>query len=106
MVNQTYFDEVPMEGTAATDPGAPADLLGVTIKGATPGQRLKSYLAQTGNPYCVKVGKTTVRLRFHDEERPLLEKLKSYFLSLRGSDFLQKMWYDEPDHRGEMKGAP
>lgn len=64
-----------------------SDILDVTIVGETPVQRLESYLSQTGNPYCFRVGKTPVRLLFHNEEKTLQEKLKSYFLSLKGNDF-------------------
>lgn len=63
-----------------------ADLLTVTIVGDTSAQRLESYLAQVGNPYYVQVGRTPVKLLFHDEERTLPEKLRSYFLSLKNSD--------------------
>lgn len=83
-----------------------ADLLTVTIAGETPAQRLESYLAQVGNPYHGRVGQTPVRLFFHDEERPLPEKLRSYFLSLKNSDISDKMRYDKRDDRGEMKGDP
>lgn len=64
-----------------------SDILEVTIVGETPVQRLECYLSQTGNPYCFRVGKTPVRLLFHNEEKTLQEKLKSYFLSLKNSDF-------------------
>lgn len=64
-----------------------SDILDVTIVGETPVQRLESYLSQTGNPYCFRVGKTPVRLLFHNEEKTLQEKLKSYFLSLKSNDF-------------------
>lgn len=64
-----------------------SDILDVTIVGETPVQRLESYLSQTGNPYCFRVGKTPVRLFFHNEEKTLREKLRSYFLSLKSNDF-------------------
>lgn len=66
--------------------GLGTDLLTVTIEGDTPVRRLESYLAQVGNPYHVRVGQTPVRLLFHDGERMLSEKLRSYFLSLKNSD--------------------
>lgn len=63
-----------------------SDILNVTIVGEAPVQRLESYLSQTGNPYCFRVGKTPVRLLFHNEEKTLRERLKSYFLSLKSND--------------------
>ncbi len=68
-------------------PVALADLLDVKITGDTPAQRLESYLAQTQNPYHVRVGQTPVRVSFQSEASPLSEKLKSHFLSLKGGDF-------------------
>lgn len=64
-----------------------SDILDVTIVGETPVQRLESYLDQTENPYCFRVGKTPVRLLFHNEEKTLQEKLRFYFLSLKSNDF-------------------
>lgn len=83
-----------------------SDILDVTIVGEDPVQRLESYLSQTGNPYCFRVENTPVRLLFHNEEKTLQEKLKSYFLSLKSNDFQQEMWYGKCDYRGEMKGDP
>lgn len=64
-----------------------ADLQDVKITGKTPAQRLESYLAQVGNPYRFRVGKTPVRVSFQGKANPLSEKLKSHFLSLKGGDF-------------------
>lgn len=60
------------------------DLLEVDISGGTPAERLESLLAQGVNPYCFRVGQTPVRLTFHNDESPLTERLKSYFLTLKG----------------------
>ncbi len=68
-------------------PIALADLLDVKITGETPAQRLESYLAQVGNPYRFRVGKTPVRITFHSEENPLQEKLKSHFSALKSDNF-------------------
>lgn len=70
-----------------TAPIALADLLDVTITGDTPAQRLESYLAQVGNPYRFRVGKTPVRVTFHSGEKPLQEKLESHLLSLKSDGF-------------------
>lgn len=67
-------------------PVALADLLDVTISGDSPAQRLESYLAQVGNPYRFRVGKTPVRVSFQSGESPLSEKLKSHFLSLKNGN--------------------
>lgn len=67
-------------------PAALADLLDVTISGESPAQRLESYLAQVGNPYRFRVGKTPVRVSFQSGESPLSEKLKSHFLSLKSGN--------------------
>ena len=64
-----------------------SDMLDVTVVGENPVQRLESCLSQTGNPYCFRVGKTPVRLLFHNEEETLQEKLKTYFLSLKSNNF-------------------
>lgn len=82
MMDRRTLERMSREAAA----GAGMDLLGITIVGGTPAQRLESYLAQVGNPYHGRVGQTPVRLFFHDEERPLPEKLRSYFLSLKNSD--------------------
>ncbi len=71
----------------AASPVALADLLDVKITGETPAQRLESYLAQVGNPYRFRVGKTPVRVTFHSEEKSLQEKLKSHFLTLKSDNF-------------------
>lgn len=87
MVDKNMLDHMARESMNRKDPGALPDLLDITIEGETPVQRLESYLSQTGNPYCFRVGKTPVRLLFHNEEKTLREKLKSYFLSLKSNDF-------------------
>lgn len=100
MVNRETLEEMSKESAA----GTAVDMLDVTITGETPAQRLESYLAQVGNLYRVRVGETCVRLRFHNEERSLPEKLRSYFLALKNSDSSDKMRYDHCDYRGGMKG--
>lgn len=102
MVNRKKLEEMSKESAA----GTAIDLLDMVTAGETPAQRLERYLAQAGNPYHVRVGKTQIRLLFHDEERALPEKLKSYFLSLKNSDFSGKMRYDKGDYREGDESTP
>lgn len=87
MVDKSMLEDMARESINRKEPGVLPDLLDVKIEGETSVQRLESYLSQTGNPYCFRVGKTPVRLLFHNEEKTLQEKLKSYFLSLKSNDF-------------------
>lgn len=86
MVDQKNLEAMSKERITGREINTLTDLLDVTIEGEAPIQRLESCLAQTGNPYCVRVGQTPVRLLFHNEEKPLAEKLKSYFLSLKNGN--------------------
>lgn len=85
MVNIKKLEEMERVSREAS-PVALADLLNVTISGDSPAQRLESYLAQVGNPYRFRVGKTPVRVSFQSGEIPLSEKLKSHFLSLKNGN--------------------
>lgn len=86
MVDKNMLEDMARESINVKDAGALPDLLDITIEGENPVQKFESYLAQTGNPYCFRVGKTPVRLLFHNEEKTLQEKLKTYFLSLKSND--------------------
>lgn len=86
MVDMKKLEEMERVSREAA-PVALADLLDVKITGDSPAERLESYLAQVGNPYRFRVGKTPVRVSFQSKESPLSEKLKSHFLSLKGGDF-------------------
>ena len=85
MVDKKILENLSKESVAEIGSDTLADLLDVTIEGETPAQRLESYLAQVGDPYLFRVGNTPVRLLFHDEEKPLSIKLKSYFMKLKNS---------------------
>ena len=87
MVDIKSLEMMSKKGMTEMERDSLSDILDVTIVGETPVQRLESYLDQTGNPYCFRVGKTPVRLLFHNEEKTLQEKLRSYFLSLKSNDF-------------------
>ena len=60
------------------------DLPGIRIEGETPAERLESYLAQTNNPYCFRVGDVPVKISFSGVEATLEDKLRKYFLGLKG----------------------
>lgn len=87
MVDLKSLEMMSKKSITALERDSLSDIFDVTIVGETPVQRLESYLSQTGNPYCFRAGKTSVRLLFHNEEKTLQEKLKSYFLSLKSDDF-------------------
>lgn len=86
MVNMKKLEEMERVSREVA-PVALADLLDVTISGDSPAQRLESYLAQVGNPYRFRVGKTPVRVSFQSGESSLSAKLKSHFLSLKSGGF-------------------
>lgn len=60
------------------------DIREADIAGAAPCQRLERYLSQVGNPYCFRVGKTPVRISFKPRGEPLEDKIRAYFLGLKG----------------------
>lgn len=86
MVDRITLEAMSKESIRRKELGTLPDLLDIEIEGETLVQRWESYLSQTGNPYCFRVGKTPVKLLFHNEEKTLQEKLKSYFLSLKSND--------------------
>lgn len=86
MVDKKELEQMERVSRKAAS-AALADLLDVKLTGDSPAGRLESYLAQVGNPYRFRVGKTPVRVIFHSEEKPLREKLKSHFLSLKSGNF-------------------
>lgn len=86
MVSKKELENFLQANTRRPALGALPDLLEVEIKGESPMERLESLVNQVGNPYYFRVGKTPVRLLYHNEEKTLQEKLKSYFLSLKSND--------------------
>lgn len=60
-----------------------SDILDIKIHGETAVQRLESYLAQVGNPYCFRVGNTPVRISFKSGAETLDKKIRSHFLGLK-----------------------
>ena len=69
MVDIKSLEMMSKKGMTEMERDSLSDILDVTIVGENPVQRLESYLDQTGNPYCFRVGKTPVRLLFHNEEK-------------------------------------
>ena len=103
MVSKKQLEDMAQVSIQGVDPGTLPDLLDVKIEGETPAQRLESYLAQVGNPDCFRVGKTPVRLIFNEGGKPLENKLKSYFLSLKSDNYLafsKQIWYNCAGYRG------
>lgn len=46
-------------------------------------QKLFNYLTAVGNPYCFRVDKTPVRVRFLNENKTLGQSVGNYFISLK-----------------------
>ena len=65
----------------------PVDLAEVGITGMTAAERSESFLSQTSDPYCYKVGKTTVHISFAPDAAPLEDKLRAYFMGLKQKAF-------------------
>lgn len=86
MVDGKELELLSKKSAAKGEAGILTDLLDVTLQGDTPMRRLESYLAQTGNPYCFRVGQTPVRLLFPCEGKPLAELLKAYLISLKNGE--------------------
>lgn len=88
MISRKQLEEMEhMSGELSND--KLTDLLNITITGQTPDERFESYLSQIGNPYRFRVGKTPVRIYFQNNGNTLSEKLKTYFLSLKGGEFFE-----------------
>lgn len=87
MLTKEELEAMARVNITEVDPSALVDLQEVKITGETPAQRLESYLAQVGNPYCFRVGATPVKIKFAPDGKSLEEKLKKHFLSLKTGDF-------------------
>ncbi len=83
MVDKTLLEDMSHVKLTDTAPDLLQDILEVNVQGETAGQRLESYLAQVGNPYCFRVGKTPVRISFQSCGETLDKKIKSYFIGLK-----------------------
>ena len=60
-----------------------ADLREVAISGDTAGERMERCLAQLGNPHCIRVGDTPVRLTFQENGVTLEQRLRAYLMGLK-----------------------
>lgn len=83
MIDKSLLEELSQVSAKEVAADQLSDILDVTIHGETAVQRLESYLAQVGNPYCFRVGNTPVRLTFQPRGEPLDRKVRSYFLRLK-----------------------
>ena len=65
------------------EPDTLAEAKNVIINTSLPrDERMADYLAQVKNPYCVKVGKTVVKLSYSDTEATMEDCLERYLLSI------------------------
>ena len=83
MVDKNLLEDMSHMKLKDVAPDLLQDILDVNISGDTASQRLESYLAQVGNPYCFRVGNTPVRISFKSCNETLDKKIKSYFLGLK-----------------------
>ena len=83
IIDKTLLEHLACSNVGDRQSDTLQDILKVEISGETAHQRLESFLSQVGNPYCFRVGKTPVRISFSASEKPLEEKLRSYFMSLK-----------------------
>ena len=86
MVNKEALEAMAQASIKGMDPGTLPDLPTVNIRGETPAERLGSLLDQVENPYCFRIGKIPVKIRFSGEKE-LKTMLKSHFLSLKCNDY-------------------
>ena len=83
IIDKTLLEHLACSNVSDRQSDTLQDILKVEISGETAHQRLESFLSQVGNPYCFRVGKTPVRISFSASEKPLEEKLRSSFMSLK-----------------------
>ena len=83
MIDKNLLEDMSRTNVNDIAPALLKDILEVEIRGETAGQRLENYMAQVGNPYCFRVGKTPVKISFKSGEETLDKKIKAYFLGLK-----------------------
>lgn len=83
MIDKTLLKNMSHIEIKNVAPDLLQDILEIKISGETASQRLESYIAQVGNPYCFRVGNTPVRISFKSCGETLDKKIKSYFLGLK-----------------------
>ena len=75
IIDKTLLEHLACSNVSDRQSDTLQDILKVEISGETAHQRLESFLSQVGNPYCP--------ITFSASEKPLEEKLRSYFMSLK-----------------------
>ena len=83
MVSLEELERLEHAGDTRMDADALEDLQRIILAGNTPAERLNRLLEQAKNPYCYRVGKTTVRISFLNVEESLEEKLQRFFINLK-----------------------
>lgn len=83
MINKDLLEDMSHTNIKETDRDRLKDIREIEITGETIYERWESYLAQVGNPYCFRVGKTPVKISFKPCEETLDMKIRSYFLGLK-----------------------
>ena len=83
MIDKNLLEDMSLIRVNDIAPALLQDILEVEISGETAIQRLENYVAQIGNPYCFRVGKTPVKISFKSCEETLDKKIKAYFSGLK-----------------------
>ena len=83
MVDKTLLEDMSCISVNDIPPTLLKDIEKVEIRGETASQRLENYMEQVGNPYCFRVGKTSVKISFKSCEETIDKKIKAYFLGLK-----------------------
>lgn len=86
MIGMAELEKMRDSEINITAPERLTDISDVAVVG-TAAERLESFLSQISNPYCYKVGKTTVHISFAPGAAPLEDKLKAYFIGLKQNAF-------------------
>jgi hypothetical protein len=84
MLSSNTLFEMSKQEITMVDPAALVGVGTVTVSQTLPHeQKVRSVMAQLGNPYCFLSGNTPVRMRFVGEENTLSECLIRYFSQLK-----------------------
>lgn len=84
MLTTEQLEELKALESNQIDRSQLVDIRDVQIDMSLPiGERIKSYLEQIKNPYHFLYGNCAVHVRFEENGKPLSDKLKSYFTSLK-----------------------
>ena len=83
MVSSEELNQLELASTTYVKNEALTDIENIGIAGSTSAERLVSLVEQVRNPYCYRVGKTTVRISYLNSDEDLTNKLQRYFISLK-----------------------